>query len=72
MSSIQNAMSGMGYVRMATFADDSCRACDHSDARPSGLRCTKGAFYVSPAGSCNKFEARATEPQPIQIGPTDI
>lgn len=72
MSSIQNAMSAMGYVRIATFADDACRSCRHAESRSSGLRCMKGFFYVSPVGSCSRFEHEASVDGKVAIGPTDI
>ncbi len=61
MSSIQNAMQALGYVRMATHAGDTCRGCAHAEPRSTGLRCVKGFFYVSPAGSCTEF-APASRP----------
>jgi hypothetical protein len=77
VSSIQNAMSVMGYVRMATFADDACRSCRRAEPCSSGLRCMKGFFYVSPAGSCNEFQPKPAVPadqagDKVRVGPSNI
>lgn len=71
MSSVQNAMAMMGYAAGIT-GPETCRTCAHGQARSSGLRCMKGAFYVVPSGSCNKFEQAPATDERIQIGPTDI
>lgn len=72
MSSIQNAMTSMGYVA-GMAGQDACRDCAHANARPSGLRCMKGAFYVVRSGSCREFRQRTPAADgKVHIGSTDI
>jgi hypothetical protein len=70
VSSIQNAMAAMGYVAGLPAAGR-CPDCAHADARPSGLRCMKGAFYVVRSGSCRQFHANLT-PTAAPAGDDDM
>jgi hypothetical protein len=71
VSGIQNAMAIMGYAA-GVSGPEACRNCAHGQARATGLRCTKGGFYVVPSGSCNKFEQAPASDERVQIGPLDI
>lgn len=74
--SIASSQLAMGYVAF-THSTDRCSACDHgqeSQAPDRGLRCTLGAFYVRPTGTCRRFRTSSSEHAGtrVQIGPTDI
>ncbi|MFV0678971.1 hypothetical protein [Ottowia sp.] len=69
MSSIQNAMRGMGY--QPPYARDGCHNCAfaRTEARQTpgrfSVTCTKGGFFASPTAICQHHQPPRPPGQPL-------
>ncbi|MGE3348164.1 MAG: hypothetical protein AB7I35_12100 [Ramlibacter sp.] len=77
MGTIASMKASMGFH----FAGGAscCSTCGLREQVSTGLRCTRGGFWVNPANGCKEYsapesahEAAQAPDTRIQIGPTDV